>query len=247
MLHGQPGTSGALNLTRNELLLVFKLPLYNYAEAPLVSPENQEMVITKHATANRAAGIFNRELQTAMHANRIPTFRNVPAVPAASVVPPAVSNIPLFSVMDAPSPFPSKADGTFGMRHLRLMTSCKFLEEGEWAGYYCYSRDLRGTDANLQVHFDQPMHGIRFSTSTQIDDPTTLEVYATGMDDLDGFHLTGEISSQTGRVILRKRYAHGVVWDYFGLMTPFGIVGSWGRDSWGGWFWLWPVAWSEGS
>ena len=122
------------------------------------------------------------------------------------------------------------------------MTSAAFLSAGEWVGYYCYGA--------ARLRFDAPMRGIRF-TAHEHNENGTVKLSATGAGDgVGGFGLYGEVVRESGRVLLTKRYTnHGTVWDWCAVMTPCGIVGSWGRRSlgvgFGGWLWLWKAEWGE--
>ncbi|KAF2227034.1 hypothetical protein BDZ85DRAFT_257139 [Elsinoe ampelina] len=125
------------------------------------------------------------------------------------------------------------------------MTSADFLTSGEWTGYYDYSR---GHGAG---RIDPMMHGIQFSIDSELgamSGPACRGLTAPSCSDAVGnFELTGAISTQTGTVKLRKHYrGRGHTdWDWTAVMTPFGILGSWGSDTWGGWLWLWKKEWSD--
>jgi len=65
-------------------------------------------------------------------------------------------------------------------------------------------------------------------------------------DGIGNFDLTGEINQQSGMITMEKRYNDNTSWRWTAVMTPFGIVGHWGRAGRvGGWLWLWKASWNE--
>jgi hypothetical protein len=230
---------------RKQLVDILKHLLYDSAVEPFLFTNSPGTVALEHATANKALSIFSFELRSALLGNFVHNTSNTNTAPTPRTLlqPPSTLDIPFLSFMDLPLPFSPNVAKIFGTCHLHTMTSPEFLEDGEWAGYYCFS--IPRAD---NVHFDPPMSRIRFVTSRHSADSRTLGLSADGIDSVGSFHLQGEINSETGRVIIRKEYNHGVpwAWDWFSIMTPFGIVGSWGRQDWGGWFWLWKTSWSGG-
>jgi hypothetical protein len=63
-----------------------------------------------------------------------------------------------------------------------------------------------------------------------------------GIDSVAGFTLEGSVAAN-GDVQMRKDYS-GFNWDWRASMTPFGIVGRWGRgNNPHGHFWLWKKEW----
>lgn len=148
-----------------------------------------------------------------------------------------------------PIPFSEITCQDFTTSHLREMTSKSYLEEGEWVGYYSYNSDL-----SYHVPFDPPMTGIHLTvvpTPHESEaDVQTMQITAQGRDKVGTFRLEGKISS-TGEVKCKKIYDLGSWWwDWNATMTPFGIVGNWGRnEAWDqdgqGCLWLWKMKWSE--
>jgi hypothetical protein len=67
--------------------------------------------------------------------------------------------------------------------------------------------------------------------------------FGKGYDGIGQFTISGECNERTGIVSAIKAYeTHEWVWH--GMLTPFGIVGTWGPRWDGGWFWIWPQEWS---
>ena len=119
--------------------------------------------------------------------------------------------------------------------HLSKLTIPEFLEDGERFGFYSYDNQER-------MSFGLPMHDVRFRENSSIDN---RRVHAAGMDGVGSFYLDGLIVPD-GKVRLPKRYHRGPVWRWTCVVTPFGIVGTWGGfnlHSVNGWFWLWKASW----
>lgn len=92
--------------------------------------------------------------------------------------------------------------------------------------------------ANAQYSFVATANG---------DSPTTLNLHGTGEDGISVFALDGYISPRTGQIMLQKVYSGGhPAWGWTCIMTPMGIVGSWGQSDYGGWIWQWKVGWTAG-
>ena len=143
--------------------------------------------------------------------------------------------IPFPSLLDIPMPFSS--EGFLGTSHLRVMTSILFLEGGEWVGYYSYSLNL--THPN-RVRIDPPMTGIHFASNPELG---VGGMQASGVDSVGNFTLSGNFHAN-GVVQMTKTYDPMFFWDWSASMTPFGIVGYWGRSGrYQGLFWLWKKEW----
>ncbi|KAI0290263.1 hypothetical protein B0F90DRAFT_1787663 [Multifurca ochricompacta] len=65
-----------------------------------------------------------------------------------------------------------------------------------------------------------------------------------GTDNVGPFSLRGSCDTKTGLVIATKAYVNSHQWEWRGMLTPFGIVGMWGAQWYGGWWWIWPREWS---
>ena len=93
---------------------------------------------------------------------------------------------------------------------------------------------------------DPPMHGIRFIAAPQDDSQRTLNLRGTGEDGIRSFHLDGNLVPETAQIRLKKRYAGGYSERSWAcMMTPMGIVCSWGPNNYDGWIWLWKVGGTE--
>ncbi|KAK3061224.1 hypothetical protein LTS18_006749, partial [Coniosporium uncinatum] len=117
-----------------------------------------------------------------------------------------------------------------------------FLQDGEWTGYYCYASPMFGQG----TPFDPPMVGVRFDVTDVAHDSNQYGLHSDGQDACGKFKLEGRLFRDSGVLALRKTYTPGPTWHWAALMTPFGIVGSWGQASWGvgnGWVWLWKREW----
>ena len=162
----------------------------------------------------------------------------------AVIAVPTPTDIPLHLMLNVPLPFTSSASVEMLSCHLAKMTTVKFLEDGEWAGFYSVPYVPRGGRDDA-VYFDPPMHGIRFIATAQCGDPTVISLHGTGADAIGAFDIEGQIAPETGNMNLRKTYSGGdPAWDWICIMTPVGIVGSWGQRDFGGWIWLWKTSWT---
>jgi hypothetical protein len=93
------------------------------------------------------------------------------------------------------------------------------------------------------------MRRINFITSAHPTSPNRLNLHGRGIDAIGPFEIEGELDRETGKATMSKRYADengGWDWDWSCVMTPFGFVGSWGKEFHrAGWFWLWKRSWSK--
>ena len=228
--------------TRKNMTHYLKQPLYMPGvEASYFSAYNPRMLMQKRAQALVTVGLFSVILREAIELGRIMRVQNM-LVEGPSMAVPTSSSIPFHLMMDLPLPFSPSATTEFATCHLAKMTTADFLEDGEWTGFYSLSSIRQDT-----IAFDPPMHGIQFVATPQGGSSRTLKLRATGEDGIQAFDLEGEIVSETGRITLEKRYLGGhPTWDWVCMMTPMGIVGSWGRNHFGGWIWLWKVGWTAG-
>jgi len=149
----------------------------------------------------------------------------------ADIFLPRPEKIPFGEILGIPVPFSST--GFSASSHLPVMTSASFLQSGEWVGYYNCSRHL------VRGRWDPPMKGIHFTADP---DAGPHAWKASGIDNIAAFTLTGSIAPN-GNVVMRKDYP-GFHWDWNASMTPFGIVGTWGRGNIpDGQVWLWKRDW----
>jgi hypothetical protein len=155
---------------------------------------------------------------------------------------PEPSDIPLAFLTRSPVPYSQMSGSEFVSLYVGCMARPEFLENGEWVGIYCYSRSE--ADDMLPL-FDPEMEGIRFHVLHE-EETGSLKLSGRGRDGCGGFQLNGRVGTTTGLVFMEKNYDGGSPrWWWSAALTPFGIVGSWGGLTWGGWFWLWKRAWSK--
>ena len=147
--------------------------------------------------------------------------------------PPSPYRIPFQSLSGICIPF--SGDNFVREAYLPVMTSVPFLESGEWVGYYSYSMNLH------PARFDPPMERIQFAADPELG---SYGLQASGVDSVGSFTLNGSVS-ENGVVEMTKTYAQGFSWKWNASMTPFGIVGAWGRGNTShGHLWLWKREWS---
>jgi len=105
-----------------------------------------------------------------------------------------------------------------------------------WAGYYTYT--------NVAAR-DAPMFLELFSREAP-GGPTPGRTWfrGDGHDGVGTFFINGVCDMRTGTLTAMKAYEmHAFEWR--GVITPFGMVGTWGGSGWsGGWWWIWPREWS---
>ncbi|KAH9983301.1 hypothetical protein BJV77DRAFT_1043705 [Russula vinacea] len=98
----------------------------------------------------------------------------------------------------------------------------------QWAGYYTVGR--QGTDLDPPMFLELTLYRLPLSSSFK-----------------RTFTLRGNCHMLTGTVVVTKAYATHL-WIWRGMVTPFGMAGTWGP--WGlgsanGWWWVWPREWSN--
>ncbi|KAF2870016.1 hypothetical protein BDV95DRAFT_574896 [Massariosphaeria phaeospora] len=161
---------------------------------------------------------------------------------------PRLAKMPFHEWMHIPPVYGEAAQQAFSQSpQLQKMTTPEFLSSGEWQGYY--------TDQRWGgPHLDPPMRSIRLDglPPGPGDRHCACLIDSTSYGhDLHGFFdiLSGKVST-SGQVQFVKRYAaSGWEWYYKGWVTPFGMVGYWGRnrgyETWelGGYWWIWKVEW----
>ena len=230
---------------RRKLTRCLSAPLQSHSETLKTCTAFQPaMLMRKRVRALRAVGAFSMLLRETIESGGIRRLVYVLHQTAAMAVPTS-TDIPLHLMLDVPLPFTSSASVELPSCHLAKMTTVDFLEDGEWAGFYSMSYSPRRGRGET-VYFDPPMHGIHFVVTTQCSgDPTVLSLQGTGEDAIGAFDLEGKLAPQTGEINLRKTYSGGdPAWDWVCIMTPLGIVGSWGTEEYGGWIWLWKTGWT---
>jgi hypothetical protein len=159
---------------------------------------------------------------------------------AVNILPPSPGKMPLWTLMGLPMPFSAVHSLDDGF--LKTMTSTSFLQDGEWVGYYS-----TGLVLGERVRFDPPMQGIRFRAIPEASHifPDHVELQADGLDNVGRFSLSGFVQ-EDGTASFIKTYAAGFSWEWDAQMTPFGIIGAWGRNSREfGNFWIWKKEWSH--
>jgi len=110
-----------------------------------------------------------------------------------------------------------------------------------WVGYYTYFN---------RVGYDPPMY---LELRAMPPPPPDLEhdtdhscmryFHAEGHDGAGPFTVCGSCDIDDGVVQATKAYdTHQ--WDWYGMLTPFGMAGVWGVGWDSGWWWIWPREWS---
>ncbi|KAF1928744.1 uncharacterized protein M421DRAFT_420642 [Didymella exigua CBS 183.55] len=156
---------------------------------------------------------------------------------------PMPCKIPFSMFMDLPSVYRSSA-GLFATCHTKHMTTPEFLA-CRWAGYYTDHRF-----GNRSIVVDAPMQNIQMVVSEPTEEARMrlricahIERETRGYDQHGDFRLSGRVR-EDGLVSLAKQYLGlGVSWTWTGRVTPFGIVGVWGHNSFGGYFWIFKEEW----
>ncbi|KAF1814819.1 hypothetical protein P152DRAFT_233777 [Eremomyces bilateralis CBS 781.70] len=177
-------------------------------------------------------------------------------LPSNLILPPSIDTIPLAQIYADPENDKSallsdcfgsfEASYRFAVSHLKTMATKQFMED-DWVGYYSC---CNAQDTPWDMTFDGPMQGIKFSTSSSPPNHRhDMTLRSNGYDVVGAFQLFGSLNTNTGYFHLIKRYeAQPVVWNWEGRLTPWGLVGVWGRHApsqWGGLFWLWKSSWSR--
>ena len=163
---------------------------------------------------------------------------------------PIIDSASLHHVIKFSLPFEDSSALSLSTAHLATMTALDFLEAAEWIGIYTMSfpRETTKPDLPSPVRYDPPMQGIYFAAGIDTHQPHVVCVSGTGHDKVGEFNLDGYIHRLNGYVDITKTYSTGrPVWHWHGLMTPFGIVGTWGGRRQGGWVWLWKLPNEVGS
>ncbi len=176
-----------------------------------------------------------------------PLLKTSPDIALTSAcTPPEATNIRYISLVGSSPPFGALSDTTFTRQYIESMVESSFLENGEWVGFYCHSLGMMSH--SMRPILDGEMQGIQFEVVGKAPGGALLVASSHGQDSIGQFHLWGSICPGSGLVTMCKSYMGGHPrWLWQGAMTPFGLAGSWGDESYGGWFWLWKKAWSAES
>lgn len=148
---------------------------------------------------------------------------------------PTASKLDFHTTMNMPLPFTPYAPADMATWHLPKMTSKQFLEDGKWTGICSHSL---GHD-HYPITWDAPMHGVQFTTHIKLSEPGRVFLKGCGVDHVGSFDLDGTLLQGDGSLQITKQVANQQQWYWRAYMTPFGIVGTWGKIAWGGWVWLW--------
>lgn len=160
---------------------------------------------------------------------------------------PVPAKIPFAEFMDVPNVFRNSAE-RFTTCHYQHMTSPGFLS-GRWMGYYSDQRRFRRR--NRMVHIDAPMQNIQMIVHEPTEEARTrlrisaiIDRETKGYDACGDFRLSGRVR-EDGLVSVAKQYLGSAIsWTWTGRITPFGIVGVWGDDSFGGYLWIFKEEWT---
>ncbi|KAF2493784.1 hypothetical protein BU16DRAFT_562745 [Lophium mytilinum] len=151
--------------------------------------------------------------------------------------------IPLSVFMDIPSPFAPGNGPDLISRHLPMMATKRFLEDGKWIGFICnIPLDPHGTQRAPTMHH---LFKVQFEVSAGSDDDSLQLVSSRAEDDADEFWLEGSVFPSTGFVVLVKRYiTNSKRGGFCGRMTPFGMAGTaFGAPNELCCFWMYKVSW----
>ena len=113
-----------------------------------------------------------------------------------------------------------------------------------WAGYYTVQGEETGQDPPMVLVL-YSVQGPNAPPPNLGRDPVEyMHFYGEGTDGLGLFILRGTCNTSTGVVKATKAYmVHE--WEWQGMITPFGMAGIWSVESNTGWWWIWPLEWSN--
>ncbi|KAL8685055.1 MAG: hypothetical protein Q9218_007999, partial [Villophora microphyllina] len=123
--------------------------------------------------------------------------------PLLNISVPTTESIHFHHLMDMPLPFATDAAARLPYCHLPIMISKSFLEDGEWAGFYCTSF------GSQSPHFDSPMRNIHFQVDDFGSTRHTLIIQANGVDSVGEFTLLGRMATDIGNMQFSKTYTGG--------------------------------------
>ncbi|RDL41646.1 uncharacterized protein BP5553_01625 [Venustampulla echinocandica] len=171
---------------------------------------------------------------------------NPPPQPPAppNHLPPTAIHIPFTSFMNIPLPFSLKCEEDFTTAHLPAMTHPSFISDGTWKGY-----TLTTWDEGPEVgRFDIPISNVKFHTRTSPNDSNILEIWCEKLHSemMGRYRFRGTVERDTGKMELVKCYDPAYIdLPHQAVMTPFGIIGTWGERNAGNWLWLWKSGWCD--
>ena len=116
----------------------------------------------------------------------------------------------------------------------------------QWGGYYVYGNHETGQDPPMSLEL-YSVQGPIASLNQEPDSAEYMHLRGEGHDGAGAFTLRGTCNTSTGVVMATKAYVGGGwEWEWWGMVTPFGMAGKWGvvePDT--GWWWIWPREWSN--
>ena len=233
-----------LTLSEHAILAEQLLGAFSDNQSPLASP-----VVIDESRLRRSPRVLMDEGSIRIHAQVMiglgilaPLVRNSLRDAHA---PPEACDVPLASLVRSPPPFFDLSDMAFTSQYVGSMVKSSFLEDGEWMGFYCHSM---GLSDDMRPMVDPAMTGIHFEAVGETPGGALLVTSSNGQDSVGNFNLWESISADSGLLMMFKSYQGGHPrWLWQGALTPYGMAGTWGDESYGGWFWLWKRAWSTGS
>jgi hypothetical protein len=113
----------------------------------------------------------------------------------------------------------------------------------QWAGYYTVGAN--GTSLDPPMFLE--LYSSRAPTAppnVELDHHECMYFDGEGHDGVGTFTLKGSCDMLTGTVVAAKAYVMES-WTWRGMVTPFGMAGTWGPWADSGWWWIWPQEWSN--
>jgi hypothetical protein len=116
-----------------------------------------------------------------------------------------------------------------------------------WAGYYTVQDYKAGQHPPMLLELYSVQDSIAFPNQER--DPVEYMYFGgEGHDSAGTFTLRGTCNTSTGIVVVTNTYTE-YEWEseLQGMVTPFGMAGTWSFGSNTGWWWIWPQEWSNTS
>ena len=121
-----------------------------------------------------------------------------------------------------------------------------------WAGYYTIIPtggrelpmflELRSVPPLPDTDADTDADAVTAGSELE---PELVYFSGEGHDGVGTFKVAGACDPCTGTVSAIKSYTSMTLWwEWRGMVTPFGMAGTWGPTWDGGWWWIWPREWS---